>query len=139
MSFFLCKFRSFSRLLISNRKNLDDGRGGVSSSNGQRFEPPNRVQVNRPNSPTQSHSHSHALSREVLSDQQSVPIAESWCITKVKRLKFQCLLFVGKFLFSNFIDINEIEKRWFELEILTQKLTDLTKRKSQIKAIFIQG
>ena len=73
----------------------------MSSSNGQRFEPPNRVQVNRPNSPTQSHSHSHALSREVLSDQQSVPIAESWCITKVKRLKFQCLLlFVGKFLFS---------------------------------------
>lgn len=69
----------------------DDGRGGVSSSNGQRFEPPNssnRGQVNRPNSPTQSHSHSHALSREVLSDQQSVPIAESWCITKVDVQKF---------------------------------------------------
>ena len=58
---------------------LDDGRGGVSSSNG-RAELPRQL---RPNSPTQSHSHSHALSREVLSDQQSVPIAESWCVTKV--------------------------------------------------------
>merc|ERR1712193_241577 len=63
----------------------DEGRGGVSSSNG-RFEP-SRSQL-RPNSPTQSHSHSHALSREVLSDHQSVPIAESWCVTKVDVQKF---------------------------------------------------
>lgn len=62
----------------------DDGRGGVSSSNG-RAELPRQL---RPNSPTQSHSHSHALSREVLSDQQSVPIAESWCVTKVDVQKF---------------------------------------------------
>lgn len=76
-----------------NMADEDDARGGVSSSNGQRFDQPNQRGNNatasaRPTSPTQSHSHSHALSREVLSDQQTVPIAESWCITKVDVQKF---------------------------------------------------
>jgi hypothetical protein len=55
----------------------DEGRGGVSSSNN------NGRYVARPSSPTQSHSHSQAQSREVLSD-SSTPIAENWCVTKVK-------------------------------------------------------
>ena len=38
----------------------------------------------RPSSPTQSHSHSQAQSREVLSD-SSTPIAENWCVTKVRK------------------------------------------------------
>ena len=63
----------------------------MSSSNG-RYPPgegvagsgrSDRPDRGRPNSPTQSHSHSQAQSREVLSDHQSVPIAESWCVTKV--------------------------------------------------------
>ena len=37
----------------------------------------------RPSSPTQSHSHSQAQSREVLSD-SSTPIAENWCVTRVR-------------------------------------------------------
>merc|ERR1712227_754571 len=70
----------------------DEGRGGVSSSNG-RYPPgegvgQGRPDRGRPNSPTQSHSHSQAQSREVLSDHQSVPIAESWCVTKVDVQKF---------------------------------------------------
>ena len=73
------------------KTNLDEGRGGVSSSNG-RYPPgegvgQGRPDRGRPNSPTQSHSHSQAQSREVLSDHQSVPIAESWCVTKVKNHK----------------------------------------------------
>jgi len=58
----------------------DEGRGGVSSSNNNgRYTMP----VARPSSPTQSHSHSQAQSREVLSD-SSTPIAENWCVTKVR-------------------------------------------------------
>ena len=61
----------------------------MSSSNG-RYPPgegvgQGRPDRGRPNSPTQSHSHSQAQSREVLSDHQSVPIAESWCVTKVTK------------------------------------------------------
>lgn len=70
----------------------DEGRGGVSSSNNN-----GRYSVARPSSPTQSHSHSQAQSREVLSD-SSTPIAENWCVTKVidncaifQNLPFQCL------------------------------------------------
>jgi hypothetical protein len=70
------KMRVFA---IENRKSSQNPR------NTRPHSPTNYARnYPRPSSPTQSHSHSQAQSREVLSD-SSTPIAENWCVTKVPK------------------------------------------------------
>jgi len=81
----------------------DEERHNVSSSQNPRNTRPHSPtnfsrNYPRPSSPTQSHSHSQAQSREVLSD-SSTPIAENWCVTKVIVQKFSYKWTIHNFSF----------------------------------------